>query len=170
MDPARDAASPAARFEDAVVTIDERRVLGPVTLTFGRGERWALLGPNGAGKTTLFSLLAAQRSPSAGHVEVLGEALGRTDMRRLRTRIGLVSHRVADALPWTRFLSEDGRAELTAELGATLDACAELETFVALGQLLAEWKATAAVQADPELRARLAAPVEAVDGRSVPAP
>ena len=43
---------------------------------------------------------------------------------------------VADALPWTRFLSEEGRAEL----GSTLDACAELETFVALGQLLAEWK------------------------------
>ncbi len=77
---------------------------------------------------------------------------------------------VADALPWTRFLSEEGRSELTAELGATLDACAELETFVALGQLLAAWKATAAAQADPELRARLAAPIEAVDGRSVPAP
>lgn len=88
------------RLEDAAVTIDGRRVLGPVSLTIGPGERWALLGPNGAGKTTLFSLLAAQRSPSAGTVRVLGETLGRTDMRQLRGRIGLVSHKVADALPW----------------------------------------------------------------------
>lgn len=91
---------PAAVLEGATVRIDGRRVLGPVSLTVRRAERWALLGPNGAGKTTLFSLLGAQRSPSAGTVAVLGETLGRTDMRRLRTRIGLVSHRVADALPW----------------------------------------------------------------------
>ena len=97
--------------------------------------------------------------------------LGRL-LRNLLTRVpsSEVGDVVADALPWTRFLSEDGRAELTAELGATLDACAELETFVALGQLLAEWKATAAVQADPELSARLATPIEVVDGRGVPAP
>jgi iron complex transport system ATP-binding protein len=90
----------AVRLEEAVVTIDGRRVLGPVSLEVRRGERWALLGPNGAGKTTLFSLVAAERIPSGGSVTVLGETLGRTDMRRLRARIGLVSHRVADALPW----------------------------------------------------------------------
>ena len=89
------------RIEDATVAIDGRRVLGPVSLELRRQERWALLGPNGAGKTTLFSLLAAQRSPSTGRVEVLGAVLGRTDMRALRTRIGVVSHRVADALPWS---------------------------------------------------------------------
>lgn len=83
---------------------------------------------------------------------------------------GQVGDVVADALPWTRFLSKEGRAQLATELAATLDACADLETLVPLGQLLAEWKATAAVQADPELRARLATPIEVVDGRSVPAP
>jgi iron complex transport system ATP-binding protein len=90
----------AACLKEATVTIDGRTVLGPVSLAIGRNERWALLGPNGAGKTTLFSLLGAQRSPSTGEVKVLGEVLGRTDLRRLRTRIGLVSHRVADALSW----------------------------------------------------------------------
>jgi len=57
-----------------------------------------LLGPNGSGKTTALSLMGARRQPSAGTVEVLGQRLGRTDVRRLRPRIGHVSHRVADAL------------------------------------------------------------------------
>jgi iron complex transport system ATP-binding protein len=63
------------------------------------GERWALLGPNGAGKTTLLGLAGAVRHPSAGAVEVLGERLGRTDMRRLRGRIGAVDAATARAFP-----------------------------------------------------------------------
>jgi iron complex transport system ATP-binding protein len=54
------------------------------------GEHWALLGPNGAGKSTLLSLAGASRHPSSGTVTVLGETLGRTDMRELRGRIGVV--------------------------------------------------------------------------------
>jgi iron complex transport system ATP-binding protein len=63
------------------------------------GEQWALLGPNGAGKTTLLGLAGAMRHPSAGTVEVLGERLGRTDVRRLRGRIGAVDARSARAFP-----------------------------------------------------------------------
>jgi iron complex transport system ATP-binding protein len=80
------------------VRIGGRRIAGPLDLVIGAGERWALLGPNGSGKTTALSLMGARRQPSAGTVEVLGERLGRTDVRRLRPRIGHVSHRVADAL------------------------------------------------------------------------
>ncbi len=58
------------------------------------GEHWALLGPNGAGKTTLLSMAAAERHPSTGAVEVLGERLGRTDLRELRARIGVVDARL----------------------------------------------------------------------------
>lgn len=54
------------------------------------GQRWAILGPNGAGKTTLLSILSAERHPSTGSVEVLGETFGRTDLRALRTRIAKV--------------------------------------------------------------------------------
>jgi iron complex transport system ATP-binding protein len=80
------------------VRIGGRRIAGPLDLVIGAGERWALLGPNGSGKTTALSLMGARRQPSAGTVEVLEERLGRTDVRRLRPRIGHVSHRVADAL------------------------------------------------------------------------
>jgi iron complex transport system ATP-binding protein len=89
----------AVRLAAADVRIGGRRVLGPLDLAIGRGERWALLGPNGGGKTTALALMGARRQPSAGSVTVLGARLGRTDVRALRGRIGHVSHRVAEELP-----------------------------------------------------------------------
>jgi iron complex transport system ATP-binding protein len=76
----------------------------PVTLledldwTVRAGERWVVLGPNGSGKTTLLRVASLYLHPSAGSVEVLGHRLGRVDVRRLRTRIGLVSPAFADLL------------------------------------------------------------------------
>jgi iron complex transport system ATP-binding protein len=74
------------------VAREERRavLLTDVDWTVEDGEHWVLLGPNGAGKTTLLNLAAAFSHPSAGTVEVLGETLGRVDMRALRERIGTV--------------------------------------------------------------------------------
>jgi iron complex transport system ATP-binding protein len=88
----------AAELAAAEVRIGGRRILGPVDLAIGRGTHWVLLGPNGSGKTTALALIGARRQPSAGAVTVLGERLGRTDVRRLRPRIGHVSHRVAEEL------------------------------------------------------------------------
>ncbi|HEX9123287.1 MAG TPA: ATP-binding cassette domain-containing protein [Actinomycetota bacterium] len=87
------------RLRDAEVRIGGRRILGPVSLSIGIGERWVVLGPNGSGKTTMLRLAGALRQPSAGTVEVLGERLGATDVRALRARIGFVGHAVADELP-----------------------------------------------------------------------
>jgi iron complex transport system ATP-binding protein len=86
-------------FEDAEVRIGGRRLLGPVTLSIGPGERWAVLGPNGSGKTTLLRLAGAMRQPSSGRVVVLGAELGRVDVHRLRERIAFVGHAVADEIP-----------------------------------------------------------------------
>jgi len=85
-------------LEAAAVRIGGRRILGPLDLAVTSGEHWVLLGPNGSGKTTLLSLAGAWRQPSEGRVRVLGEALGQVDVRRLRGRIGHVSHAVADRL------------------------------------------------------------------------
>jgi len=83
----------------AVMTPDGRRLLGPVSVSIRTGEHWAVLGPNGAGKTTLLRLLSAERHPSSGSVFLLGARVGTTDLRLLRSRIGVVSHAVADRLP-----------------------------------------------------------------------
>lgn len=87
-----------ARLSAADVMLGGRRVLGPLDWKVGKGEHWAVLGSNGAGKTTLVSLIAARRHPHHGSVEILGQRLGRVDVRDLRRHIGVVSHAVADQL------------------------------------------------------------------------
>ena len=90
--------SDAVVLRGATVVVGGRTILGPVDLRIAAGEHWVLLGPNGSGKTTLLGLAGGWRQPSAGQAQVLGERLGRVDVRRLRTRIGHVSHAVADRL------------------------------------------------------------------------
>lgn len=69
-------------------------VLHDVSLTVAAGEHWALLGRNGAGKSTLLALAGAQRFPSRGSVTVLGQLMGRVDLRELRRSIGVVDIRL----------------------------------------------------------------------------
>ena len=71
-----------------------RQIVDPLDWRAAVGERWALLGPNGAGKTTLLTILGAVEFPSTGVASLLGERLGRTDVFRLRERIGFVDARL----------------------------------------------------------------------------
>jgi iron complex transport system ATP-binding protein len=87
-----------ASLEQVAVRIDGATILHHVDWRIGAGERWVIVGPNGSGKTTLLRVLSAWQRPSAGTATVLGEVLGRTDMRRLRTRIGFTSQSLTDAL------------------------------------------------------------------------
>lgn len=68
-----------------------RTILHRLDWTVRRDERWVVLGPNGSGKTTLLRIASLYLHPSSGTVTVDGEQLGRTDVRVLRTRIGLAS-------------------------------------------------------------------------------
>jgi len=77
---------------------DGAPILQSVDWTVESGQRWVIVGPNGSGKTSLLRLAGAERRPTSGSVRVLGQVLGRTDMRRLRARIGVTSAAVADIL------------------------------------------------------------------------
>lgn len=68
-----------------------REILRQINWTVQPGEHWALLGGNGSGKTTLLRMVNGYIWPTTGRVTVLGEAFGRTDIHRLRRRIGWVS-------------------------------------------------------------------------------
>jgi iron complex transport system ATP-binding protein len=76
----------------SVFTPDRKYLIEALTWSVYPGERWALLGPNGAGKSTTLSVAGAVRHPSAGTADILGRRLGRTDMRELRSRVGVVDH------------------------------------------------------------------------------
>jgi len=73
------------------VRYDGRAVLRDVDWEVWPGQRWVVLGRNGSGKSTLVRIASGYQHPSTGEAFVLGEQLGRTDVRRLRPRIGLAS-------------------------------------------------------------------------------
>jgi iron complex transport system ATP-binding protein len=77
---------------------DERVILDDIDWTVQPGERWVVLGRNGSGKTSIVRIASLYLHPSSGVVEVLGERLGRTDVRVLRRRIGLASAALAREL------------------------------------------------------------------------
>jgi iron complex transport system ATP-binding protein len=73
-------------------------ILDDVSLTVEAGERWLVVGANGSGKTSLLRVAALYEHPTAGTVDVLGERLGRTDVRELRRRVGYASAALAEQL------------------------------------------------------------------------
>lgn len=81
----------AAEVRGLTVVRHDTTILDSVTCTLERGRYTAILGPNGCGKTTFARCLLGQVFASAGSVTVLGEMLGRTDIRELRKRIGVVN-------------------------------------------------------------------------------
>ena len=96
--PSSPAGGVALRLSGVRVVRDGRALVDAVDWTVRAGERWVVLGPNGSGKTTLLRVASLYLHPSAGTVDVLGERLGRVDVRRHRARIGLVSPAFADLL------------------------------------------------------------------------
>jgi len=63
-----------------------------LSLRIGAGEQLAVIGPSGAGKTTLLQVLACALPPSAGVLQVDGQApwqLPRRELQRLRGRLFL---------------------------------------------------------------------------------
>jgi len=83
-------------LQDVSLVREQRVILDSVDWAVNPGERWVVLGRNGSGKTSLIRIASLYLHPSSGTVHVLGQMLGRTDVRTLRTRIGLASPSLAD--------------------------------------------------------------------------
>lgn len=85
-------------LRDVSVRHGDTWALQDVTLEVAADERWLVLGANGSGKTTLLRIAGCWAHPTSGTVEVLGERLGRVDVRQLRRRIGYLSSALTDQL------------------------------------------------------------------------
>src|SRR5207344_2699561 len=92
------AAMPPLRLTDVRLVREGRAILSPLSWTVHEDERWIVLGANGSGKTTLIQIAALYLHPTSGTVDVLGETLGRCDVRLVRRRIGLASAALAAQL------------------------------------------------------------------------
>jgi tungstate transport system ATP-binding protein len=69
---------------------DAERVVDDVSLDVDQGEVVAIIGPSGVGKTTLLRILSLTLQPSAGTVELDGEAVwGADEETRLALRRGI---------------------------------------------------------------------------------
>ncbi|WP_051077936.1 ABC transporter ATP-binding protein [Corynebacterium lubricantis] len=86
-------------FRGVEVRRGGKTLIGPVDWQVELDERWVIIGPNGAGKTTLIKIAGAQEFPSAGTAFVLGEQLGKVDLRDLRASIGMTSAAFAHRIP-----------------------------------------------------------------------
>jgi ABC-2 type transport system ATP-binding protein len=76
-------ASPAIVVEGLVKRYGGVAAVDGVGFTVPRGRTVALLGPNGAGKTTTMAMLLGLLEPSAGSINILGEAMPRGRYRVL---------------------------------------------------------------------------------------
>ncbi|MDA4113142.1 MAG: ATP-binding cassette domain-containing protein [Thaumarchaeota archaeon] len=81
----------AVRLRGVVLEYAGKTALRGIDWTVLRGESWAVIGPNGAGKTSLMSIINGYAWPTEGSAEILGNRFGETDLRDLRTQIGMVS-------------------------------------------------------------------------------
>lgn len=89
------AAPVALRLRGVSFVRDHRVILAPLHWSVAAGQRWLVLGANGSGKTTLLRIASMYEHPSSGTVDLLGERLGRTDVRTLRRHVGYLSASLA---------------------------------------------------------------------------
>jgi zinc transport system ATP-binding protein len=60
---------PLLSVDALAVGHDGRRILPPMSMTFGAGQLWAVIGPNGSGKSTFVRTALGLTQPIAGTVE-----------------------------------------------------------------------------------------------------
>lgn len=95
----RAGAETVIRAEGILLNRGRETLLRDISWRVERGQHWALLGVNGAGKTLLLKVLTGYVWPTEGTVEILGQTLGRVDLRALRRRLGWVSKALEELTP-----------------------------------------------------------------------
>lgn len=85
-------------LKNVSLVIEGRQVLSGICWEVKRGERWILFGRNGSGKSSLLHILSGYQMATEGEIWRFGEADGQSDLRVLRSRIGLVNSWMKEAM------------------------------------------------------------------------
>ena len=93
------------------------------------------------------------------------------EMMRAEPMVMALAVQVLPAIfPWVRHLPDNEKEDFAAEWLATLASAAELRNNAAVEGVVASWRSTAEIYADPELYAILTRKIDNIDGRPVPPP
>ncbi len=111
------------------------------------------------GEGPAFVLMTASRhAATSSGVRIAGRLLRNAIAHS--SKLGDLDSLLVDSFPWLRFIPEKYRHEFATEFLVTYEACSDLEVWTPLQRLMREWKATAAIYADPELAAKLNGPFD----------
>lgn len=83
-------AHPAIHLQNLTLTRGDTQILRGISWQVPQGVCAAILGPNGSGKSTLARILACHLWPTSGHVAILGNTFGKTNLLEARRDIRLV--------------------------------------------------------------------------------
>jgi iron complex transport system ATP-binding protein len=122
-----------------------KNILDDISWQVQENQRWVIMGPNGAGKTTLMQICTGYLHPTSGQTKILDKQLGKTDVRELRSRIGLSSAALNSFLPPEETVFN---SVLTASYGITgrwRERYDEID-FQRTNQLLSDWGLTELAQ------------------------
>jgi len=81
----------AVEVRDLHVIRGDTHILRGLSCVLPTGQCTAILGPNGCGKTTFTRTLTGQMFITRGHVRVLDQPIGQTNIRELRQRMAVVN-------------------------------------------------------------------------------
>ncbi|NLJ94457.1 MAG: ATP-binding cassette domain-containing protein [Clostridiaceae bacterium] len=79
------------KFEDVSFVRDGKTILDKINFEMLQDQNWVILGPNGSGKSVLFSMIFAYNIPTKGKVKVFGKEFGKTNWRRIKRKMRIVS-------------------------------------------------------------------------------
>ncbi len=92
---------PAVRGVDLTVELGGKPVLDGVSIEVWAGEFLIIVGPNGAGKSTLLSVLAGDREPTSGRVELNGTSIRDHSVGRLSRQRSVLLQEHQMSFPFT---------------------------------------------------------------------
>jgi iron complex transport system ATP-binding protein len=92
------ASLPIIDLADIWVERERDVILADISWQVMAGQRWVILGRNGCGKSTLTQIAGLWLHPSRGTVSIGADQLGRMDVRRVRSRLPVTSHALANRL------------------------------------------------------------------------